>query len=106
MTDEHAAPVVRAIWCATKDCLNDLGNGGEYTVTIDAHPLFCRDDGTPAQLGDVLSCQDDGTLQARPEGTDGYSERCITTPTGLLFRPTTGGYYAWLVPYTDVWPNQ
>jgi len=93
--------VPKAIEVITKDKLNDLG-GGVYTATVDAHPDLKRDDGTPAQVGDVLSVQQDGTLQTRPQGTAGSFEQCVIGTAGLVYRPF--GHRGFLVPFTDNWP--
>jgi len=102
---------VSAIEVFTKDRLRDLGDG-EYTLTVDAHPDLTRnglalDDPhvEPAELGDVLSVQPDGTLQTRPEGTTGNYERCVMSGAGLIYRPIGPEGRTWLVPFTDIWPN-
>ena len=99
-TPAYHAP--RGIELIPKDKLTDLGNG-EHTATVDARPELRRDDGSAAQVGDVLSCQPDGTLQTRPAGANGNFERCVIGASGLVYRPV--GERAFLVPFTDAWPN-
>src|SRR4030095_8171279 len=80
---EYIAP--RGIPCITSDMLNDQGNG-EVTATCGAAPTLRRDDGTPAQARDVLSLQPDGTMQSRPEGTNGWSERAVVAGPASFYR--------------------
>src|SRR4029434_5312377 len=101
---EYIAP--RGIPCITSDMLNDQGNG-EVTERVAAVPTCRRDDGTPAQARDVLSLQPDGTMQSRPEGTNGWSERAVVAGPVLVYRPLAGDKFTqtWLVPLTDKWPH-
>src|SRR5262245_36328844 len=98
-----AAP--KAIEVITKDQLVDQGNG-EVTATVGAHPDLRRDDGQPAQAGDVLSIQPDGTYQTRKKGTNGGFERAVVTPAGLVYRPNGTAGRSWLVPLANDWPNK
>jgi hypothetical protein len=95
------------------DALNDQGDG-TFTATVGAHPLLSRNHippgqpgSEPAQAGDVLSCQPDGTLQSRPKDTSGAYERLVTSGTLAVFRPDGArgrtfavGYYAGKTPNT------
>jgi hypothetical protein len=89
----------------TPDQLVDVGNS-EYTVIIGARPGVVRDDGTVSQPGDVLSVQEDGTLQARPAGTAGNFERCSKTAAGLVFRPVGIDGRSFLIPCALDAPNK
>src|SRR4029077_16940849 len=102
MTHEHAAPY--AIEAIPTDQLNDQGNG-EVTATVGAHPNLRRLDGTPAQDGDVLSVQKDGTLQSREAGTNGWSERAKVKGPWLVYRPDVDGApkRVFLQPLVDDW---
>jgi hypothetical protein len=107
LTTELSEAPARAIPAITKDRLNDQGNG-EVTATVGALPGLCRDDGSPAQVGDVLSVQNDGSYQARPQGTNGWNERAVIGSAGLVYRPLLNDAlpdWAWIVPLVDVWPN-
>ena len=88
----------------TADRLNDLGDG-DFTVTIDMLYGLFRDDGQPSQPGDVLSVQENGTLQTRPAGTTGAFERCKKTTVGLVFRPRGVGTRAYLIALASDAPN-
>lgn len=59
--------------------VNDLGDGtATLIITKLGDPnTLKRDDGSPAQVGDVMSCQPDGTWQTRPPGAQGGYERGI-----------------------------
>jgi len=102
--DQAVAPA-RAIEVLTKDLLNDAGNG-QVTATVGANPTLHRDDGSPAQNGDVLSVQPDGTLQARPKGTRGAFEVAVVTGAGLVYRPLGTSGRSFLVPLVTDWPNK
>jgi len=98
LTLDYLAP--RAIEILPPDALTDLGDG-DFTATVDNHPDLRDDTGAPAQLGDVLSVQPDGTLQTRRAGTTGAFERCRPSTQGLIFRPQGVGGRTYLVPYTS-----
>jgi hypothetical protein len=102
-----AAPAARAILSITKDRLIKQSNG-EVTATVGACPGLCRDDGSPAQAGDVLTVMNDGTYQSRPKGTNGWNERAVVSSLGLVYRPFIYDVlpdWAWIVPLVDKWPN-
>ena len=73
--------------------LNDQGDG---TVTI-TMPVSDKDrikdlglfraDGSPAQQGDVLSMQSDGTFQTRPAGSNGGFEKAKLANNWFTFAP-------------------
>lgn len=65
---------------------------GTVTLTVRLPSKLKRQDGSPAQAGDVISCQMDGTLQTRPEGTAGAWERCYVQGSVVVFRPQDTGY--------------
>jgi|SRR5262245_15387335 len=76
-----------AIQVFAPDQYNDVGNG-DYTLTVGIYAAgLSRIDGTPAQSTDVLSVQENGSLQTRPQGTDGNFERCRKTSAGAVYRP-------------------
>jgi hypothetical protein len=66
----------------TQEQLNASSNAGRVTVTY------------PAGTSTVLSVQPDGSIQTRPNGTDGPWEAAIVLPNGnLLYQPLgTVGY--------------
>ena len=84
--------------------LTAIGNG-EYTATVGARPDLQRDDGSPSQADDVLSVQEDGTLQTRPAGTEGNFERCCKTSAGLVYRPVGAHGRSFLIPCALDAPN-
>jgi|SRR6266850_95681 len=96
----------RAIEVIPKDRLNVTDVSGEVTATVGAHPELHRDDGTPAQAGDVLSVQPNGQLQTRPAGTTGSFERAVVTAAGLVYRPIGPDGQTYLVPYVTDAPNK
>lgn len=96
---------IAAIEVFTTDRLRAL-DGQEFILTVDARPDLSRDDGSPSQLGDVLSVQPDGTLQTRPEGTAGNFERCVKTPAGLVYRPVGPDGRSFLIPCASDAPNK
>jgi hypothetical protein len=68
------------------DQYNEIDNG-DCTVTVKPWYGLKRQDGTTAADDDVISMQEDGSLQARPVGTTGLFERCRKTPQGPVYRP-------------------
>jgi len=100
-TAAEAAP--RAIEAVAKDkCVEQFD--GYVTVTIDDDPTIRRGDGSPAEVGDVLSVQPDGTLQARESGANGAYELAKPSGNWLVYRPIVGGK-AFLIPLATDWPN-
>lgn len=99
-----APPLFLTIRALAPDQLTEVDNG-EYVATVGACGLL-RNDGTPSQAGDVLSVQEDGSLQTRPAGTSGNFERCCKTAGGAVYRPvgTSGGTY--LIPLAQDAPNK
>ena len=93
----------QAIEILATDQLLELGND-EYVATVGACHLT-RDGTAPSEPGDVLSVQEDGTLQTRPAGTDGPFERATKAPNGLVYRPKGPFGRTFLVGLTDTWPN-
>jgi hypothetical protein len=94
-----ALPVIAA------DTLNDVDHG-EKTVTVGAFPGLKRDTGQPAQAGDVLSVQPDGSYQTRPLGAAGPFERCKVQGSGVIFRPKGTEGPPFFVPLALDWPNK
>jgi hypothetical protein len=82
----------KAIEILNTEQLIDVGNS-EFVTTIGECWDLLRDDGTPNRAGDVLSVQEDGTLQTRPAGTDGPFERAkpddedLARAKLLIYRP-------------------
>jgi len=98
-----AAAAPHAIDAIPKDKCADAGDG--YVVaTIDDDPNVKRGDGTPAQVGDVLSVQPDGTMQARESGARGAYELAKPSGNWLVYRPVNGGR-TYMVPLATDWPN-
>jgi len=96
-----AAP--KAIDAIPKDkCLEQAD--GYVIATIDNDPMIKRGDGTPSQVGDVLSVQPDGTLQARESGANGAYELAKPSGNWLVYRPVNGGR-AYLIPLATDWPS-
>lgn len=95
--------VPKAIPAIPKDKCLDAGDG-YVTATIDDDPDVKRDDGSPAQVGDVLSVQPDGTLQARPTGARGAYELAKMSGAWLVYRPVNGGR-CWLQALASDWPD-
>jgi hypothetical protein len=93
--------VIRAL---DPNSLVDVGNG-EYTIIVGACGLK-RQDGTPSQAGDVLSVQENGTLQTRPAGTSGNFERCCRTLAGAVYRPIGAGGIVVILPLAQDVPNK
>src|SRR5262245_6962139 len=81
-----AAAAPRAIDAIPRDHCVDQPDG--YVVaTINDDPHIKRGDGTAAQIGDVLSVQPDGTLQAREAGANGAYELAKPSGNWLVYRP-------------------
>jgi len=98
-----AAAAPHAIDAIPKDkCIEQPD--GYVTATIDDDPQIKRGDGTPAEVGDVLSIQPDGTMQARELGANGAYELAKISGSWLIYRPVVGGK-AFLIPLATDWPN-
>ena len=98
-----AAAAPRAIQAIPKDKCTDVGDG-YVTATIDDDPDIKRGDGTPAEVGDVLSIQPDGTKQARESGARGAYELAKPSGNWLVYRPVNGGP-AYFIPLATDWPS-
>jgi len=101
----YSVPAFLVIETFTLDQLVELDND-EYALTVGARPDLNRDDGSPAQAGDVLSIQPDGVAQARPEGTTGLYERCVKVAAGLVYRPVGIDGRSFLIPCAWDAPNK
>jgi hypothetical protein len=98
-----AASALKAIEAIPQDKCVDAGDG-YVLATIDDHPDVKRSDGSPAQVGDVMSVQPDGTIQARPAGSRGAYELAKPSGNWLVYRPINGGR-CWWHPLATEWPN-
>jgi len=79
---------------------------GDYTITVGTSAAgLTRDDGSPSQPTDVLSVQQDGSLQTRAAGTAGNYERCKKTSAGAVFRPIGASGKTYLVGVATDAPN-
>lgn len=101
--DAAVVPAPKAIEAIPSDKCLDAGDG-YVTATIDDHPDVKRNDGTPAQVGDVLSVQPDGTIQSRPAGARGAYELAKASGPWLVYRPVNGGR-VFLHPLATEWPT-
>lgn len=97
-------PVTQTLECAHLSQINLVG-GKEYTLTVGARPDLTRDDGSPSQAGDVLSCDQNGQLTTRAAGTTGPFERVVFVGTTAIFRPEGPGGRAYMIPYAPDAPN-
>ena len=68
--------------------LNQVSGG--YVVNLVDTGTLKRQDGSPAQVGDVVSMQPDGTLQARVAGTAGAWEVMVLDSTINVLRYNPG----------------
>ena len=86
----------------TRGQMNDVGYGN-FTITVGHRSDIRRQDGSPSQDGDVLSVQDDGTLQTRPSGSAGSFEVCKFTESrnAVVYNPF--GKRTIYFPVTGVW---
>lgn len=100
---EAAAQAPTAIAAIPKDKTTDAGDG-YVTATIDDDPTIKRGNGDPAEVGDVLSVQPDGTMQARESGARGAYELAKISGAWLVYRPVNGGR-TYIVPLATDWPN-
>jgi hypothetical protein len=87
-----------------KDKCTDAGDGYVIATIDDDYPNIKRGDGTAAEVGDVLSMQPDGTMQARESGARGAYELAKPDGNFLVYRPVNGGR-CWFVPLANSWPN-
>lgn len=72
--------------------VNAQDDGSEtYTIPDALLHAYRRQDGSPAQSGDVLSVQPDGSWQARPRGTNGPYEKARRTGAITVYFPDAGG---------------
>ena len=80
-----------------------------YTVTcVDPTNLICfLPDGSnrPAQVGDVLSVQPDGSLQTRPAGTNGPYELAVVDGSAVVYNPRGVAGPAFKLPMAASVPN-
>jgi hypothetical protein len=86
------APELVLVRCVGPHQINTLEDG---CVTV-THPV-----GSDT----VLSVQPDGTLETRPAGTAGPSERALRKPDRLVYAPLGEAGQAFLIPYTETIPN-
>jgi hypothetical protein len=59
----------------------------------------------PAGATTVMSVQPDGTIETRPQGSQGAYERAILGGDRLVFAPIGPSGKVFLVPYADTLPN-
>jgi hypothetical protein len=95
----------RALEVFAADQCTPIGDHDEYTVTVGAHPDFLRDGVSPSQAGDVLSVQEDGTLQTRVAGTIGPFERATVDQGRLVYRPKGPFGRCFIAGHVASWPN-
>jgi hypothetical protein len=60
----------------------------------------------PVGASTVMSVQPDGTIETRPANSRGPYECAIKKPDRLIFAPLGRNGRVFLVPYTDVIPNE
>lgn len=63
-------------------------SNGQWTLQLPYPNTYKRQDQSPAQPGDVMSLQPDGTIQAREAGTAQSWELCTKDGAALLFSGT------------------
>lgn len=83
--------MAKALELIPRDWLTD-NHDGTYSITIREQAfidtyVIRRDTGAAAQVGDVLSIQEDGTVQSRPAGNVGSFERCKLVGNLPIYRP-------------------
>jgi hypothetical protein len=59
----------------------------------------------PAGTTTVLSVQPDGTIETRPQGSNGPYERALLGNDRLTYAPIGPAGKVFLIPYADVLPN-
>jgi hypothetical protein len=59
----------------------------------------------PAGTTTVMSVQPDGTIETRPQGSNGPYERALLGSDRLVFAPIGPAGKVYLVPYADTLPN-
>ena len=79
---------------------------GTVTLTVKLPTKLKRQDGSPAQAGDVVSVQPGGALQTRPEGAAGAWERACVQGSLVVFKTEgPGGPEAYAFAFAEKLPE-
>lgn len=85
--------------------LNKQADGTVTVSIVSPDGIQCQNPNRPAIAGDVYSIPPDGSIVARPAGTDGAWERAKVVGSSLVFAPSGPRGPAFMVPFAADIPN-
>jgi len=85
--------------------INSQGDGTVTVSIVNPTGIMCQNPDRPAIVGDVYSVAPNGSIVARPAGTNGAWERAVIVGSAVVFAPSGASGIAVKFPYAADIPN-